>query len=94
MYLPFKKTYSVYWELDTPDAKDYVAYLKTLDWGEYPIREDGEICYLSFEPFFFGYVSPNNPMVSRLKQEAMSDIADIKDGFLVISGEMIMSRSN
>lgn len=33
-------------------------------------------------------------MVSRLKQEAMSDIADIKDGFLVISGEMIMSRSN
>ena len=79
---PFQEDpYSVYWELDTPDAKDYVAYLKTLDWGEYPIREDGEICYLSFEPFFFGYVSPNNPMVSRLKQEAMSDIADIKDGF-------------
>lgn len=56
---PFQEDpYSVYWELDTPDAKDYVAYLKTLGWGEYPIREDGEICYLSFEPFFFGYVHP------------------------------------
>ena len=63
---PFQEDpYSVYWELDTPDAKDYVAYLKTLDWGEYPIREDGEICYLSFEPFFFGYVSPNNPKIGR-----------------------------
>lgn len=79
---PFQEDpYSVYWKLDTPDAKDYIAYLKTLDWGEYPIREDDEICYLSFAPFLFGYVSPNNPMVSKLKQEAMNDIAGIKDGF-------------
>lgn len=80
---PFQEDiYSFYWELDNQDDKDYVAYLKTFDWGEYPIREGDEICYLSFEPFFFGHVSPNNPMVNKLKLEAINDIPNIRDGFL------------
>ena len=80
---PFQEDiYSFYWELDNQDDKDYVAYLKTFDWAEYPIREGDEICYLSFEPFFFGHVSPNNPMVNKLKLEAINDIPNIRDGFL------------
>lgn len=80
---PFQEDpYSVYWKKDTPNNKGYVAFLRTLDWGKYPIREDDEEFYCSFAPFFFGYVSPNNPMVSILKQEVINDISEIKDGFV------------
>ena len=72
---------SFYWRKDIPNNKDYIAFLRTLDWGEYPIREDDERCYCSFSPFFFGYVSPDNPMVSKLKQEAIKDLSEIKNGF-------------
>ena len=79
---PFQEDpYSVYWRKNIPNNKDYIAFLRTLDWGEYPIREDDERFFCFFSPFFFGYVSPNNPMVSKLKQEAIKDISEIKDGF-------------
>lgn len=82
---PFQEAiYTIYWKKDIPDNKDYIAFLRTLDWGEYPIREDDEAFYCSFNPFFFGYVSPNNPMVSKLKQEAINDVdmSEIKNDFV------------
>lgn len=80
--IPFQESVSCFlFKKDGPDNKDIITTLKSLDWGEYPIREDNEIYSLSFVPFFFGYISPNNPMVSKLKQEAMNDISEIKNGF-------------
>lgn len=73
-YYPFKK--------DDPKVKNNIAILKSLDWGNYPIKEDDEIYNLSFWPLFFGYISPNNPMVSKLKQEAINDLPKISDGFV------------
>lgn len=73
-YFPFEK--------DDPETADGLAILKSLDWGNYPIKEDDEIYNLSFWPFFFGYISPNNPKVSKLKQEAINDISKISEGFV------------
>lgn len=80
--VPFQEDiYRNHYEKDNPIHKNSITILKSLDWGEYPIGEDNEIYNLSFDPFFFGYISPNNPMVSKLKQEAVNDISEIKDGF-------------
>ncbi|MCM0384411.1 hypothetical protein J8K87_09390 [Bacteroides fragilis] len=72
-YFPLKK--------DNPADKNNIAILRNLDWGNFPIKEDDEIYNLSFNPFFFGYISPNNPMVNKLKQEAINDIPKISYGF-------------
>lgn len=69
-------------EKNNPELTDYIAHFKTLDWGDFPIKEDDEIYNVSFWPFFFGYVSPNNPMASKLKQEALNDISKLSYGFL------------
>lgn len=74
--------YSITVKKDTSGDLDYIEYYKKLDWGNYPIQEDDEIYRITFAPFYFGYISPNNPMVSKLRQEAINDISNISDGFV------------